>query len=384
MPVYKVITPVGTSLITNYQEQEKEGDDIKHIVEKLKDRPASEYDCQGHITQGRIARVRGPLSTYIHQRKEDSCAEIGSTLKIKELFADDELDLYLLASDTLLSVVCAELIQQNFNQEQIRVVFNRNEDHIVKDLQVKDSHRFRTGLTNLLVRMEKAIGGNFNYTIINITGGFKATLPFLTIYAQLHKLPCFYLFEESNALLEIPILPLTMNEKLAEDYKTQFRALVEEGIKTSDELGFPFCSECETLLEIHENHVALNEFGKLYWKWFGRPERKKFHFFCTDEIWNSINSNEMIRRAVSTRFTNPQIRNYNSMKKHSGHHVFGKHNDPIRILYFDHEGQIYIYKIFYNDEDGYQRYLDTNPLTEQLRNQIINSCQQKSLEVSHV
>lgn len=46
--------------------------------------------------------------------------------------------------------------------------------------------------------------------VINSTGGFKAISAFATLYAQIHRFPCFYIFDSNSAnVVELPPLPLS-------------------------------------------------------------------------------------------------------------------------------------------------------------------------------
>ena len=45
--------------------------------------------------------------------------------------------------------------------------------------------------------------------LINATGGYKVITGFSLLYAQIHSLPCIYIYEENNAVLELQALPLS-------------------------------------------------------------------------------------------------------------------------------------------------------------------------------
>ena len=93
---------------------------------------------------------------------------------------------------------------------------------VIRNLQVEDAVSFsREGMPKLFQRInyikDWEAGGNQNLAI-NITGGYGATLPYLTIFAQLEDVPLYYNFEDATALITIPQVPLTINWELIERY----------------------------------------------------------------------------------------------------------------------------------------------------------------------
>lgn len=74
-------------------------------------------------------------------------------------------------------------------------------------------------------------------TVINSTGGFKAISAFATLYAQIHRFPCFYLFESPDAnVVELPPLPMSFALDALDDEMTLLKG-IQTLTLTGDTLG---------------------------------------------------------------------------------------------------------------------------------------------------
>ena len=162
-----VITMIGTSLMTNCI---SENDDLllKNLYERYRHKPASEYK----INKEDITRIKKKLRQFAQANKQAS-AEIKSLEKLSKEITDD-LSIYLLSSDTINSRICAEVIKDILDGS-LDVHFTDN--NIIKGLQVKNRKSFaEDGMENLFKRIEDITGGHYGNTIMNITGGYKATI----------------------------------------------------------------------------------------------------------------------------------------------------------------------------------------------------------------
>lgn len=75
-----------------------------------------------------------------------------------------------------------------------------------------DPVRFRrVGVQNLFDVLDR-YGGDLvpsgDEVMLNVTGGFKSVVPYVTLYGLLHQFPVVYLFERSHALLRLPPVPV--------------------------------------------------------------------------------------------------------------------------------------------------------------------------------
>ncbi|MCL5056300.1 MAG: hypothetical protein M1169_10220 [Firmicutes bacterium] len=262
----KVITPVGTSLFENYKKGNAKndlGDFDQHYI-GIKDRPNKDWEnCKREIE-----RIQDPLLKWARS-SENSSAEIKSILKIKEK-VEDELNVYLLASDTITSCVAAEVIKDRFasDKDSITPFFNCKND-VISCLQVNDAESFqRKGMINLINRIYQIANEYLENVIINITGGFKAAIPFLTIFAQINQIPLYYIFESGKMLIEIPQIPINIDWRIFEDVKNKefFSELERKKIleKNYNDLD----PGIRSLIEQADSYIGFNPLGLALWKRF--------------------------------------------------------------------------------------------------------------------
>ena len=221
-----IITTVGTSIFTNLTKKEGKHDEIKSRFGDLKDIRFSEYGDYSDSIEDKGAR-KGLRSLVQEAVKTDpkASAEIESILKIAK---DEKVIIHLLATDTVLSVLAADIIKDWFDDKQ-KINFNASyEDDVIKDLLVTDKQTFEKGLTNLFTKIdaivpEKKGKKDWSDIVFNITGGYKAIIPHLTILAQVYRCPICYIFSEGENnlepdLIKIPALPINFDWLVAEIY----------------------------------------------------------------------------------------------------------------------------------------------------------------------
>lgn len=134
-----------------------------------------------------------------------------------------------MASETMLSWISAEIIKEQLETEGYVVHFE-----VVSGLQVKDALRFeKEGLVNFIDRVWYFSNGGYN-GVLNVTGGYKALIPYATILAQLYQMPMYYLFgdtfsaQESYPLIRFPQAPLAIDWSTFEKYASVIRIYTQE------------------------------------------------------------------------------------------------------------------------------------------------------------
>jgi len=216
----KVITTVGTSIFDKYEE----ADSAHKVNRNYINKPFSGSD------EKRNKREKEKIKKWINyvDDKYKISAEIKSLLKLKEEKKDEELDVYLLATDTVASSLAAEIVKEFLEKENFRVHFDPRYD-VIRDLQVEDFDRFEKGKNNLINRISELIDEFVKdersnkkrkfireNVVFNITGGYKGIIPILTILAQLYEVRLFYVFEESSDAIAIPRIPINFDPFLLE------------------------------------------------------------------------------------------------------------------------------------------------------------------------
>ena len=205
----KIITLVGTSIFKEF--------DISDLGEKFLE--YSKYESEIKEANNEINELDDI----------NCCAEVASILKfIKDNnFDKKDVKVYLLASDTIASVLAAEKIKEVLEKKHdIEVEFKEKYGKgVIKNLRVDNLEDFEDGIDNLIKRViEIASDGesvekkHFDDVVFNITGGYKGVVAYLAILGEIVGSEVIYMFENSNELLLLPKLPLNFDSEIADLY----------------------------------------------------------------------------------------------------------------------------------------------------------------------
>jgi putative CRISPR-associated protein (TIGR02619 family) len=219
----KIITTVGTSIISNFVNGiEGKFDSSKSIKMELKNIEKKPYSYLTKLSD-EIQKIKSELLPFLQKHKEDASAEINSINKIISTKLNEPSTVYLICTDSVESYLCAELIKES-NLTNSEIEYNII---VIDDLQVFDFNKYKTGLVNLVTQLYNIVTKEKNgyrtidtkvKTTFNITGGFKGVIPYLTLMGQLLKLPLYYIFENTEELIEIPQLPIQFDWAFTEKY----------------------------------------------------------------------------------------------------------------------------------------------------------------------
>lgn len=372
----KVITTVGTSVFTNYFDDEKNkniDESKKTHYERLKNKAYSELEnCKK-----RIGELKPVISNWV-KVNENASAEIKSLIKIGKML-NDNLDVYLLTSDTILSNVATEIIEEYF--EEIKGI-NIQKIIRVKEFQVKNPGLFsREGLVNLIDKIEEIANQNYDNVIFNITGGYKAVIPYIAIMAQINQCDIYYIFEDTDALIKIPKTPIRVDyDEIEENY--YLLKELENGINNYPqwkEKNYARIEKINGFIDTDGEIAFLSPIGRIF---LSKYEQKYFIFYAPDNVWENIQKKKDIERVLATKFWSKNQRdNQSEWKSNRTHLVFDDGNNQNRIFYFEEGGNIYIYKLF-TDHDKYTQYLENNAgLSKNEREQLKKESKQRKIEI---
>lgn len=263
----KVITFFGTSIFENYLNYDGDSTFQKYL-EDLRDKMFDDYESE----RNRVGFIKKKLFEWISncRGKEliNISAEIKSISKIWEEIKED-IDIYFTTSDSILSNIAFEVIQENWGRFANISCFNINptekQNAVIKDLQIKDRDKFRNGLVNLINKISGISQELWENIIINITAGYKAVIPYLTVLAQVNKCPIYYIFEDTDALIKIPYIPLDINWQVFKENKEFFFDLEVDEIKEIPS-NLKLKEEVESLIEKEDNLISLNPLGVILWE----------------------------------------------------------------------------------------------------------------------
>ena len=281
-----VVTPVGTSLFTNGAEKNSRLESYFKAIQKCR---ASEWEYYSQY----IKPTRKESEEFIRTEKESASAELQSIAKIAE--RHDDIKVHLLASDTIASRLAAEILADQAAAsvlgDTVPVEFEAAND-VIKGLQVDDPESFsKEGMTQLMRRINAVSttsGGWGPWTkplAINITGGYKATLPYLTILAQLNRIPLYYNFEDTDALIKIPQAPLVIDWGLIERHSDLLRQ-IEDGIDnwSTFKARHYQVQDLEAFIEVDGEDALLSPIGEIFWDHYQRyfivelPSGSYYHY----------------------------------------------------------------------------------------------------------
>jgi len=300
----KIITMVGTSLFENYLEKNQDDSLFKNYYEHLKNKEAKEIEEE----KDRINRIKAFINQWLSSKNiiRDASAEIKSLIKLKQ-FLKDDFEIYLFESGTILSKVAGEILKEilaglsELNESKVY-------SYIIENLQVKNKDRFRSGMVNLINKTYQIANEYWGNIIFNITGGFKATLPYLTILAQVNRCPIYYIFEESDTLLNIPYIPIDIRWEIFEKYKDFFSKLESEGAREIKGIESKDYGEVNSLLEKVDDIFSLNPLGIILWK---RYKQRYSIFYISEFVREYIEDNRNYEKIAEKSFLELKKR-YNS------------------------------------------------------------------------
>lgn len=168
-------------------------------------------------------------------KNENASAEIKSIISIvKDVKTDVEV--CLLATDTILSALACQAIKDWFgndyqvnDQYKISVQFVPDA-HVISDLRIDKQTDYEDGFMNLIEVLNQVYDED---TIFNITAGYKAIVPIMTLYAQLKNIPLKYIYDEGDSkdaaeLVTVGSLPFNFDWGWGELF---FEFLTKEGLK---------------------------------------------------------------------------------------------------------------------------------------------------------
>lgn len=242
-PIDDKFEEIKEQSFSDYEEYEEEIKEIKKVLRK--------NWLKGVIWDNRETKVIFNANI----KNQNASAEIKSLIKIQEEL-QDPIAVCLLTTDTITSNVCAELIKDNFkDNEGIKIYFNPETD-MIKGLQVNNSDLFvKDGLINLVERVKDITDNRYEDVILTITGGYKALIPYMTIIGQIYNIPIYYIFEETDELIKIPQTPVDFDFSVIEENYTAFQALGKE----SNNLPTPSYFKSDLLESEQEFNRLKNE-----------------------------------------------------------------------------------------------------------------------------
>ena len=214
-----------------------------------------------------------------HPQTEDFWTEASAeSNSLHRMTIDPNAIVHLLHTDTQDGKVCAEALKDLLSGRLLKgkKLCKTIELYRVQGLQVDDRDKFRReGINSLFSALDKLYteAGKLDDRDIalNITGGFKAVVPYVTLFGLLYRIPVVYIFERSNALITLPPAAINFDFDRMAQAAEAIVLLEQEGAITRDRF-FEHIDPNPThwerdwfdaLLEEEDGLVTLSAFGHL-------------------------------------------------------------------------------------------------------------------------
>ncbi|MCK4447323.1 MAG: hypothetical protein KAW56_09605 [Candidatus Marinimicrobia bacterium] len=260
-----IITPVGTSLMSNTHDLDGKTIDI------LKKYPERFRDCYNENDLN--------IAEYFNYRQKSKHRQDKNPAEISSLYAfktdpnyKDRINGHtirvILVHSPGIGEVCAEKIK--YLIEGKRSPFNgwKCELKKLKHLNVNNKDEFQKSIEELTNIIRKQYENNPHRLYLNITGGYKALVPYLTMISMAvgRKVAAFYLFEDSPNILMLPVYPFSFDLRLWRDWRGILGPF-DPKLKLEKEQKEPLYktfknTRLKDLINIDEDKYELNTLGQ--------------------------------------------------------------------------------------------------------------------------
>ena len=218
----------------------------------------------------------------------NACAETHSLWRFGPR-PDDEV--VLLATDTEEGKACAAAVQE-LVEKHLQVLC---QTVTVRGLQVDDAQRFRReGIQHLFDVIDKQAQGG--PAVLNVTGGFKSVVPFVTLYGLIKQIPVIYIFERSQQLIELPPAPVSFDYERLSQARQALQELEREDVMSKERFfelipGLPYHERgwFESLIEDDGQQVIPSAFGLMLMRELGA---RRAGIFLSPKALRSLEASE--------------------------------------------------------------------------------------------
>jgi len=256
-----IISTVGTSILTNVIENNNERAELYNNSNcRSKDEcPESAIKLIDQLREKALEKLSQNLDSTSLRRLS---AELNGIYGLFNGTKINNQDFhYLITTDTYQGKICGEILREFFIKKGINV-----DIYTPRELTTKTKYNFEQGVKNLLKWCDENLTGykKSGYEIIfNLTGSFKSLQGYMNTIAMFYADKIIYIFESEKAeLIEIPRLPIEIDNKIIEEHKDKI-ILMSAGYNYTnkdDIINLP-----KTIIDEFEGTFFLSVWGKLLW-----------------------------------------------------------------------------------------------------------------------
>lgn len=285
----QMITLVGTSLLDNFcacydqylkdygiEKDNSVWNKLKSGNEELNE---DEIGILLENIEGWVFGVQCPqwdsTEKVVKQTEDDSTlnqfasAEITSIYRLIETGKYSDIRVVLLATDTSASHACCTLIKtflgdgETITVEDVQITVSYEKSDRIEGLSLDDYDVFRkSGISNLAQSIKRMKDLSYdNY--LCLSGGYKGIVPVATMIAQLLNIKLCYVHEDSTQLIEMPMLPVSVN--LTEKEKEFLRWIAGEEMVDISEVPHSFKEIADKLKEYPALDILIDQEDNLLW-----------------------------------------------------------------------------------------------------------------------
>ena len=270
--------------------------------------------------------------------------------------------IHLLHTETEDGEVCAKALKKLLTDKKLCKTVTL---HQVSGLQVTDRDEFRgEGINSLFSVLDelsaKAVKFGDRDIALNITGGFKAVVPYVTLFGLLYRIPVVYIFEHSNALITLPPAAINFDFDRMAQAAEAIDLIAKEGeLPRADFFKHidprPAHEEedwFDSLLEEEGDRVTLSAFGHLAYRVISQTSQNISLSSNARAAYKKADGDVLRRfQEMLKKATNPLMRKH---KRHSFNGtdlaVFKPGNTSERMAYFVERDEVHVCELYQHDE----------------------------------
>lgn len=285
-----IITTVGVSLLENYEKSPFALDAVKTVFKEIKPKPYADNEWKFIQKRAQEVRMIEKMLEWAEDN-EDASAEIKSLLKIKERVGD--IRTILVTSDTLKGYFAGEILE-----ELLSSTFGIPVDAVKRieglDVRKTEGRDIQEGFDAYIHYL---LGNTYMGMGYNISGGYKAIIPISTLIASWKSVPLYYIYEDSDYLVEIPPFPFQFDISICRIFQPLFEKIEQlSGLEENDPDVKKALSQVtadkkdifQSLIIRHEG-ITLSTVGHIVWHDYKqalpiellpsnqKPEEKRVH-----------------------------------------------------------------------------------------------------------
>lgn len=225
---------------------------------------------------------------------------IHTLIKNRKLI-EKKMKIILIATDTVGGRICIPLLSSIFRKR-----FDADVEELFTKISVSSHKEFKEQLGDFLCKLGEALSvGDPGSTCFAPIGGYKVMTSLGYIVGSFLHYPTSYLHEEHQILIEIPPMPLEIDDDFVQKNGELLRKCKQDYLAL-DDLDYrekQIVEKYDVIFAVEDGYVALNPFGIFLF------ERSKYeHLFKTKYVYSEQVASIMKQNNHQSIFIHQQMR----------------------------------------------------------------------------